>query len=255
MGSFFTMIKKFLGNKNTVTILGVLAGVIVLWYGYTYRVNSATTPIRIPVAVKEISAQTEITKDDIEYIEINSKFLSKVDAYTNSGEIIGKYVNVGTSIPKGGLFYKAQVVEKSALPKTLFDDIPDGYTLYPLAVNNHTTYGNKIYPGTKIDLYMKAYDNSGRIIFGRLIEKIEVLAVVDSNGNDVFSSTNPGSPAELLFTVDNNMFSLLSRVEYISGISLIPVPRNSKYSSDDGTVKVSEEQLRNFIDSKSGFLS
>ena len=46
MGSLLNTIKRFLGNKNTVTILGVVAGVIVLWAFYSYRVNQATTPIK-----------------------------------------------------------------------------------------------------------------------------------------------------------------------------------------------------------------
>lgn len=251
MGNLFTTLKNFFKNKNTVTILGVLAGIAVLWFGYSYRVKEATTPIRIPVAAKELSAQTEIKQDDIQYIEINSKFLSKVDAFRNQNEIIGKYVNIGTSIPKGGLFYKAQVVEKSQLPKTLFDNIASGNTLYGLAVNNHTTYGNKIYPGTRIDLFMKATDNNGRVLFGKFIESIEVLAVVDSNGNDVFSSTNPGTPAELLFSVKDEMYELLKKAEYISGISVIPVPRNSEYTSE-GSATVTIDDLRAFIESKSG---
>ena len=251
MGNIFSTLGKFFKNKNTVTILGVLAGIAILWFGYSYRVKQATTPIRIPVAKKELSAQSEITQDDIMYIEINSKFLQKVDVLRNQNDIIGNYVNIGTSIPEGGLFYKSQVVTKSQLPKTLFDNIENGHTLYGLAVNNHTTYGNKIYPGTRIDLFMKATDSNNRILFGKFIERIEVLAVVDSNGNDVFSSTNPGAPAELLFSVPDELYSLLKKAEYISSISIIPVPRNSDYSSTDSDY-VTIEDLKNFIESKSG---
>ena len=251
MGNFLTTLKRFFANKNTVTILGVLAGVIVLWYGYSIRVKEATTPIRIAVAARELSSQQEITIDDIQYIEINNNFLTKVDVLQNVNDIIGKYVNVGTSIPKGGLFYKEQVVSKEQLPKTLFDNIAKGNTLYGLAVNNHTTYGNKIYPGTKIDLFMKATDNSGKILFGKFIESIEVLAVVDANGNDVFSSTNPGAPAELLFSVPDEVYELLYKAQYINSVNVIPVPRNSEYQSQEKDM-VTIADLRAFIESKSG---
>ena len=251
MGNLRTTISRFIANKNTVTILCLVAGVIVLWWGYSYRVKEATTPVRIPVAKKELASQTQITSDDIQYIEINSKFLSKVDAYTKAQDVIDHYVNIGTSIPEGGLFYKSQVVTKDELPKTLFDGIAKGNTLYGLAVNNHTTYGNKIYPGTRIDLFMKATDNNGRVLFGKLIESIEVLAVVDSQGNDVFSSTNPGTPAELLFSVPDELFELLYKAESISGITVIPVPRNSEYTSQGGDT-VTIDDLRVFIESKSG---
>ena len=44
MGNLIISIKRFLGNKNTVTILGVLVGIIVLYVGYTYRVKKALEP-------------------------------------------------------------------------------------------------------------------------------------------------------------------------------------------------------------------
>ena len=41
-------LNRFLGNKNTVTILCVIAGVAVLLIGYNYRVNQAVQPINVP---------------------------------------------------------------------------------------------------------------------------------------------------------------------------------------------------------------
>jgi len=240
MGNLINTIKRFIGNKNTVTILGVVAGVLVLWGFYSYRVSEATTPIKVPYAKEMIEAAEQITDENIGYTEINSKFLRSADIITNKNELINKYVTTGTSIPAGGLFYKSQVVEKSALPNTIYDDIPDGYTVYGLAVNNHTTYGNSIYPGDNIDLYIKATDENNKIMFGLFIEKITVLGVRDSSGKDVFGSSNTGNPAELLFSVQNDMYELLMNAGYISGITIVPVPRNRNYSVGGGTPKTYE---------------
>ena len=46
MGNIVATLKKFLENKNTVTILAVLAGIIILWYFYNYRVDQAITTIQ-----------------------------------------------------------------------------------------------------------------------------------------------------------------------------------------------------------------
>ena len=244
MGNILNGIKKFIANKNTVTILVVLIGIIVLWAFYSWRVNQATTPIKVPYAKNVLNATDEITEDDIGYVEVNSKFLNSVDIIRNKSELVGKYVTTGTSIPEGGLFYTIQVVEKSDLPNTLFDDIPKDYTPYSLAVNNHTTFGNAIYPGDKIDLYMKATSDEGKIIYGKLIEDIEVLGVRDSNGKDVFSLGSTATPAELLFSVDNDMYELLKKTEYISGVTLVPVIRGK--NQDTGSVKT-YAYLRDFI--------
>ena len=65
MGNLVGTIKRFLGNKNTVTILAVLAGVIMLWYFYNYRVNQAITTIRIPYAIEAIDAGKKIESDNL----------------------------------------------------------------------------------------------------------------------------------------------------------------------------------------------
>lgn len=240
MANLVNAIKKFVGNKNTVTILGVLAGVIVLWFFYSYRVKEATSPTKIPYAKEAIYATEPILPDNVGTVEVSSKFLKTADVYRTTGEVINKYVNVGTSIPAGGIFYRAQVVEKNQLPNTIFDDIEDGYTPFSLGVNNHTTYGNSIYPGDKIDLYLKAPDEdagSGKFIYGKFIEKITVLAVRDSAGKNVFDSETPKNPAELVFAVDDNMYLLLKRASYLSGLEIVPVPRNKHYTSEGGEVQ------------------
>ena len=104
--------KKFVINRTTVTILGIVAGVAVLVGFYMYRVNNAINPTRVPIATRDISPTEEIKAGDIEMVNISSSFLSDADIITSTSELIGKYVTTGTSIPKGGLFYGNQVVEK-----------------------------------------------------------------------------------------------------------------------------------------------
>ena len=74
MGNTF---KKFLRNKNTVTLLGIIAGVLVLYFSYNYRVKKAIEPISVPVAKVEIGATKEVTADMIKYVKLPSSYLSK----------------------------------------------------------------------------------------------------------------------------------------------------------------------------------
>ena len=173
---------------------------------------------------------------------------------TNVNELINNYVSFGTTIPANSMFYKSQILTSNELPDSAFANIPDGYTIYSLGVDLHSTYGNSIYPGNYIDLYFKGVDDANLLMFGKLIESIEVLAVKDSQGNHVFESTvESRTPAELLFAVPNDMYDLLMKAEYISGasIEIIPVPRNASYSADPGETIVSSDYIRAFILSKS----
>ena len=50
MGNLTMGIKKFMQNKNTVTVVGVIAAIFVLYFAYTMRVKEAINPVRVPYA-------------------------------------------------------------------------------------------------------------------------------------------------------------------------------------------------------------
>ena len=241
-------IKRFLSNKNTVTILGVILGIVVLYFGYTWRLNSQLELVSVPVASKEIASRTKITEDMLTYIKLPRSTINSIDNLeTSANNIVGKYVSYGTSIPANGLFYTSYLIGKSEMPDSAFADIPDGYTIFSLNVDLHSTYGNSIYPGNYIDLYLKATDNTNKVIFGKLISSIKVLAVKDSSGNHVFETTvESRTPSELLFAVTDDMFLLLKKAEYI-GCTITPIPRNASYSANPGETSVANDYLRDFI--------
>ena len=67
MKNFILSLKRFFGNKNTITILCVILAVVVLWIFYNYRIKQQTNPVRVPVAKVEIQPRTLITDDMIEW--------------------------------------------------------------------------------------------------------------------------------------------------------------------------------------------
>ena len=62
MGNLSGTLKKFMGNKNTVTIVGVLICILVLYFGYNYRINKDTRMVKVPYALEAIQPKTKITK-------------------------------------------------------------------------------------------------------------------------------------------------------------------------------------------------
>lgn len=255
MGNVLTTIKRFMQNKNTVTIIGVLLAILVLYIGYNYRVKQATTPVTVPYAKQELSSRTLITSDMIGYMEVSSSVVrNSANLITNASELINNYVSFGTTIPANSMFYKSQILKSNEMPDSAFADIPDGYTIYSLNVNLHSTYGNSIYPDNYIDLYFKGIDDNRMVMYGKFIESIKVLAVKDSQGNHVFETTvESRTPSELLFAVPNDMYELLMKAGYISGnsIEIVPVPRNASYSAHPGETNVSSDYIKNFILAKS----
>lgn len=243
-------VKNLLLNRNTVTILGVLAGVIALWFFYSMTLDKAVKQQQIPVAAKELTAGTIITKDDIEYIEINNDALKKASVVTDSKQLIGYYVTNDTSVVKGAMFYKEQIVGKDELITRDIVTVPEGYRIYKLKVDNATTYANSIYPGDKIDLWLKTkYDD--KHVYEEFVKNIEVLSVKDSKGQNVFAVSSGRTPSYIWFAVDEEMFIYLTKVEKLSGMELYPVPVNKNSVDKDAEVEITNQELIMLIEEKS----
>lgn len=246
INNLLTSLKRFFANKNTITILAVIIAVLILYFGYNYRIKQATNPVSIPYAKVEIQPRTQITEDMIGYVKVPASMVTTNTARTIN-DIVGMYSNYNTVIPAGSLFYKSTLVTWAQMPDSAWADIPDGYTVVSLNVSTETTYGNSIFPGNYIDLYYAAYDESGKLLLGKLIESIEVLAVKDSSGKHVFENSEAGlTPSSLIFAVPEYMHLLLRKAGYLSG-ELIPVPRNASYSENPGATIVSSEYIEDFI--------
>ena len=241
---------KFLKNKNTVTVLGIILILILLYFGYNATINATVNPIRVPVAKEKILPATKITAEKIEYRNV-SKIVVTDNVERNPNLIVGKYANVNVTIPVGSMFYKEWIVSAEDLPGNWLKqiDFEKGEEAYYFNVNVASTFGNSILPDSYIDIYMKAYDNNNNVIYGKLFRSIKVLAVHDASGKNVFSdSEKVGTPANLVFALSHDNYNLLMRAEYLQsqGISLVIAPQGENNTSKEGAL-VSSATLRDYV--------
>ena len=98
MNNFVISFKRFITNKNVVTILGVLVVLVILFFGYTSSIKKETNPLNIPVASKKINATTQITKDDVTFNDKNQEVDYKV-VIENTQKYDVKISNINLSTP------------------------------------------------------------------------------------------------------------------------------------------------------------
>lgn len=250
MNNFVVALKRFITNKNVVTVLGVLVVLAILFFGYTSSIKKETQPISIPVAAKKINAQTEITSEDVTYVQVASRMVG-ANVMRSSAGVVGKYTNINVTIPQGSMFYNEWLVDANKLPGNWIEqlDYEAGELGYYMNVNIENTLGNNVLPNTYIDIYMKANDENGTPMFGKLLKNIKVLVVHDSTGKDVFKdSASIGSPSKIGFAVSQDLYILLKKAEYLN-IDLILAPRGSTVPSEDRIV-VTSATLRDYIDAQ-----
>ena len=239
--------KKLFANKGVVTFLGGVLCIIILFFAYRYRVNKEINPISVPYAKERLEARAEITEDKVGTLKVAATMVTE-GVIRDKKQVIGKYVNYNTFIPAGSLFYTSSVITWDQMPDSAWSDIADGNTIVYLSATSTTT-GSFIYPGDKIDLYFKTTDN-GKLVYGKLIEGIKVLAVKDSTGAHIFKKTAAQKDvATLIFSLSEDLHLLLRKASYVSG-EIIPVTRNQDYCKNKDCTKVTSAYLRNLIESQ-----
>ena len=84
---------------------------------------------------------------------------------------------------------------------------------------------------------------------GKLMKNVKVLVVHDSAGHNVFAdSQQVGSPSKIGFAVNQDMYILLKKAEYLN-INLVLAPRGSTVPSEDYVI-VTSSTLRDYIDAQ-----
>ena len=247
MNNIIISVKKFFTNKNTVTILGVIVIILIIYFGYNSQIKKATNPIQVPVASKTIQPRTLITDDMVKLTSIPSVSVS-TNVIRIKANVVGKYTAVNTVIPSGSMFYQEAIVSKR--PDVILETVKDGEVLYNFPVTMASTYGNLILPNSYVDIYMKAVDGTNGLMVGKLLENVKVLAVKDSSGNDVFEDTSTTrTPAYIYFGVTEDINILLRKAQYMTSNSVVlfPVPHGTIVTDEELVTEVSTQYLRDFI--------
>ena len=249
MDNLFIGVKKFFTNKNTVTIICVVFSLLLLYYVYNWRIKKETQPVVVPYAATSIGPRTYITDDMVKTKKVPGGVVSR-NVILNKSEIVGKYINKDAVVPSNGLFYKDAVVSWSDISDALYSNIPNGHTIVNLDVTLNDTYGNSIFPGNYIDLYVKIgqdIDGKKQMTIGKFIESIKVLAVTDSMGNNIFeTNAEVQTPKYLVFSVDEDYHVLLKKAKMLN-IEIFPVPRNANYSKNPKDTAIVNSKIQDYI--------
>lgn len=257
MNNLSSSMKKFVANKNTVTILGVVLCIVILWLGYNFRINQKVSLTKVPYANQTIQPKTKITSDMISYMNVPASFLVG-SYYRSADDITGKYSNYNTIIAEGSLFYTDLVIEEKNLPNSSFINVKEGDTVINYNVDMNSTYANSMMPNDYINIYFKGVNDDGNIMFGKFISNVKILDVKDSDGQHVFESTDEArTPAYMMFALPEDMHLLFRKALYLKNeysVELILVP-NTQELTDEDAVMVSSEDIQNFINGKTQMIS
>lgn len=215
-------------KKQSILFIGLLVCISLILYGISnIYINHELELVEVYVANDNLIARTQINQDSIKLIKVPKVYLSE-QVILKKSDLIGKYVKLNTSIPKGSLIYQSSVemldasIDKPALLLKV------NQAVFALDVNMSSTAGNTIQAGSKIDIYGTIKSNRETIV-DLLFKQVRVLSIKDKNGNEVDSKTNQ-VPKIMLIAVDQEEIPILAKVIAIGDITITPT---AEFFSDD----------------------
>ncbi len=227
--------EKLLGVSLFLCLSLLSFGISVLY------INHELELVEVYVAKENLSARVLIEDKFIQLIKVPKAYLSD-QVVLKKNDLIGKYVKLNTSIPKGSLVYSSSIesiddaIDKPALL------LNTNQAVFAIDVNISSTAGNSIQKGSKIDLY-GTIKISRETIVDLLFKQVRVLSIKDKNGNEVDPKTNQ-VPKIMLIAVDQDEIPILTKVIAIGDITITPT---SEFFSDEECILYESSSLLGYL--------
>ena len=206
------MIKKILMIVIPSIILSAC-----LYFSISSYIRYRQDYVSVFVASHQISQRTMMKEDDLKEIKVPKQILND-DIYVSWEDIVGRYVRMSHTIPKGSLIYK----------KALEDDIGDlAYTLllegqasYDLYASEVKMNAGSLEDGMYVDIYL-TINISGKPVSDLLMKDCRIIGMYDGSGRQILSYDRDSRPYIVSIAIEKDDVSILNNTLKLGEVSVI----------------------------------
>lgn len=215
------MIKKIL----VIMIPTVVAGVC-LYFSISAYLKYSEDYAKVYVASHQIAQRTLISEKDLKELEVPKEFLTE-DVYLKKDDILGKYVRLSYSIPRGSLFYKSALeTDIKDLACTL---LLKGQVVYDIYASEVKVNTGSLNTGMYVDLYLTINTND-KPVSDLLLEYCRIIGLYDVNGKQILNYDSDSRVGIISLAVDRNDVSIINKALTVGEIRI--VAGSNTYSRD-----------------------
>lgn len=224
-------------KKKTIAIIVSLLlslsslAIIVLLY-----CDSKLEMCEVYIAKYTLPNRTLISENELEKVDVPSSYLNK-SVITSKDEIIGKYVKLNTSIPKGSFFYTDSLDSYDQIKDNLNTDLLNGEVSFDISANHikaNQAYLNK---GMYVDIYLTI--SKDRVISDLLINNIKIIGLYDANKREIKDYDNNSILSSICFAVPKDALPYLNKAEVLGELSI--VVGNDTYNKTKSVLNVNSD--------------
>ncbi len=145
------MIKRILMFAIPTAVAGVC-----LYLSASAYLKYSENYVKAFVASHQIAQRTLISEKDLKEVEVPKEFIGD-DVYLKKEDILGKYVRLSYSIPKGSLFYRS--VLESDIKDLTYTLLLKGQAAYDIYASEVKVNTGNLNTGMYVDLYLTINTN------------------------------------------------------------------------------------------------
>lgn len=230
-------------KKKILIIIGsILLFIGVLIIGVKYYTKYRIGYQKVYVASHQLYQRTCIGKLDLIEVEVPKDYL-KDDVFIDPQDIIGKYVKLSYSIPKGSLIYKSAVESDiNDLANTLLKQGEVNYDIYTNDVKINTA---NIMKNMYIDLYL-TINNKDKPVSDLLIENARVTGMFDSNNKPILDYDSDTRTYIVSLAIDKDAVNIINKALTLGSINC--VVNNNTYNTFNTCHINSESPLFQYLE-------
>jgi len=142
-------------NKNRLIIAGLVLCIALVAFGVSVLyIKHELELVEVYVAKDDLSARTLLDESRIQIIKVPKAYLSE-NVVTKKNDIVGKYIKLNVSIPKGSLIYQSSIesIDSAIDEPALLLNV--NQAVFAIDVNISSTSGNTLQNVSKVDLYAR----------------------------------------------------------------------------------------------------
>lgn len=204
-------------KKMTIIVCSTLLLAVLILFDVSLYSRYATRNITCYVASHQIAQRTKISENDLLEIEVPKDYLND-DVFIEKNDIIGKYVKLSYSIPKGSLIYKTSLESDiKDLANTLLKEGEVNYDVYMSDVKINTANLNR---NMSIDIYL-TINNKDRPISDLLISNARITGLYDSNNKPILDYDNDSRVQIISIAVNKEYVNVLNKAQVLGVLNCV----------------------------------
>ena len=210
-------------RRPLFVLAGILFSLVILFVALYFYLDYRLGMKEVATSKYSLKNRTLISEDEIEFIKVPDAYLNE-EVLVSKEDIVGKYVKINTSVPKGSFFYRGALDDYENIKDKLGSELLEGEVNFDISANNIKVNQAYLTKGMYVDIYLTI--NSDKVLSDLLINNVRIIGLYDNNHHEIKDYDIDSYLQDISLAVNKEALPYLNKAEVIGELSIV-VSNNS----------------------------